>query len=69
MIVGDANKGEKMNYAEQIASQMVKGLSDEKEQIRDIYRVMLADGRTSREINYHMNIDEDFIPDVLQFYN
>ena len=58
-----------MNYAEQIASQMVKGLSDEKEQIRDIYRVMLADGRTSREINYHMNIDEDFIPDVLQFYN
>jgi len=58
-----------MNYAEQIAGLMIKVFSNEKEQIRDIYRVMREDGVTEQSINYHMNIDEDFIPDVLQFYN
>ena len=68
-----------MNYAEIIASQMTKGLLDETgrgnkrrqedRKIREIHRVLIANGSTPTEVNYHMNIDEDFIPDVLQFYN
>ena len=68
-----------MNYAEIIADKMVKGLSDEagrgnkrrqqQRQLREIHRVLIANGSTPTEVNYHMNIDEDFIPDVLQFYN
>jgi len=68
-----------MNYTEIIADKMVKGLSDETgrgnkrrqedRKIREIHRTLIADGLTPTEVNYHMNIDEDFIPDVLQFYN
>ncbi len=47
---------------------MVKGLSDETEKIREIHRVLIANGSTPTEVNYHMNIDTDFISDVLQFY-
>ena len=59
-----------MNFwLEEIAGQMIQGLLDEKEQIRDIGRVLKETGETSSTIHYHMNIDEDFIPDVLQVYN
>ena len=55
-------------YTEVIANQMVKGLLNETEKIRDIHRVLIADGLTPGEVSYYMNIDEDFIPDVLQAY-
>jgi len=55
-------------YTEVIANQMVKGLLNETEKIRDIHRVLIADGLTPREVSYYMNTDEDFIPDVLQAY-
>ena len=70
------NKNEKENkmtkfrdYAEKVASQMKKGLSNENSQICEIGRVLRDSGLSHVEVNYHMNVDEDFIPDVLQSYN
>ena len=62
------NKEMKMNYTEQVASQMKKGLSNERSKIGEIGRVLRDSGLSSVAVNYHMNVDEDFIPDVLQAY-
>ena len=57
-----------MNYTEQVASQMKKGLSNERSKIAEIGRVLRDSGLATVSVNYHMNVDEDFIPDVLDCY-
>jgi hypothetical protein len=57
-----------MDYAKKVASQMKKGLSNEKSKIGEISRVLRDLGLSHVEVNYHMNVDEDFIPDVLGYY-
>ena len=57
-----------MNYAEEVASQMKKGLKNESEKISEIGRVLRDEGLSHVEVNYHMNVDADFIPDVLSSY-
>ena len=56
------------DYAEKVASQMKKGLSNENSKICEIGRVLRDEGLSHVEVNYHMNVDEDFIADVLQSY-
>ena len=57
-----------MDFAEKVASKMKKGLSNELRKICEIGRVLRDEGLSKTEVNYHMSIDEDFIPDVLQAY-
>ena len=57
------------DFAAKVASQMKKGLSNENSKIAEIGRVLRESGLSHVEVNYHMNVDEDFIPDVLQSYN
>ena len=62
-------KGKAMSYYPQtIADQMKKGLSNERSKIAEIGRVLRDSGLAAVAVNYHMNVDEDFIPDVLQAY-
>jgi len=62
--------GEKMNFAEKVAGNMEKGLNNELREICEIGRVLRDVEELSKtQVNYFMSIDEDFIPDVLQFYN
>ena len=57
------------DHAEKTANQMRKGLSNEIRKICEIGRVLRdVQGLTPTEVNYHMSVDEDFIPDVLQSY-
>ena len=56
------------DYAEKVASQMKKGLSNENSKICEIGRVLRDEGLSHVEVNYHMNVDADFIPDVLSSY-
>ena len=59
-----------MDFAEKVASSMKKGLSNELRKICEIGRVLRDVEELSKtQVNPWMNIDEDFIPDVLQFYN
>ena len=63
-------KEKKMNFAEKVASNMKKGLSNELRKICEIGRVLRdVEGLAKSQVNHWMNTDEDFIPDVLQFYN
>jgi hypothetical protein len=64
------NEKEKVmsHYPQIIADQMKKGLSNERSKIGEIGRVLRDSGLASVQVNYHMNIDEDFISDVLQAY-
>ena len=63
------NKKEtKMDYPQEIADQMKKGLSNEIRKICEIGRVFRESGLSRTEVNYYMSIDEDFIPDVLSCY-
>ena len=55
-------------YPQIIADQMKKGLSNERSKIAEIGRVLRDSGLATVAVNYHMNVDEDFIPDVLQAY-
>jgi hypothetical protein len=55
-------------YPQIIADQMKKGLSNERSKIGEIGRVLRDSGLASVQVNYFMNIDEDFIPDVLGCY-
>ena len=57
-----------MNYTEKVASQMKKGLSNERSKIAEIGRVLRDFGESPSVVSYHLNVDEDFIPDVLQAY-
>ena len=55
-------------YPKTIADQMKKGLSNENSKIAEIGRVLRDSGLSRVEVNYHMNVDEDFISDVLGCY-
>jgi len=56
-------------YPQIIADQMKKGLSNEIRKICEIGRVLRdVEGLSPVEVNYHMSVDEDFIPDVLGCY-
>jgi len=58
-----------MDFAEKVASNMKKGLSNELRKVCEIGRVLRdVEGLAKSQVNYFMSIDEDFIPDVLQAY-
>ena len=57
-----------MDYPQEIADQMKKGLSNEISKICEIGRVLRESGLSRTEVNYYMSIDEDFIPDVMSCY-
>ena len=52
-----------------IADKMVKGLTNESDQIAEIGRVLKEMGKDFKERNWLLSYDEDFIPDVLSCYN
>ena len=63
-------KGNYMSYTfEIVAARLPAGLTSEKNIIRQTGTVLEDMGMTRIEINYHMNIDEDFLPEVLSHYN
>ena len=55
-------------YPKTIASKMKKGLTNEIAMICEIGKVLREDGNSRIEVNYYMNVDEDFISDVLGCY-
>ena len=55
-------------YPKVVADKMVKGLETELQKICEIGKVLRQDGNSRIEVNYYMNVDEDFIPDVLGCY-
>ena len=56
-------------YPQTIADKMEKGLVYEQSKIWEMRRVLRNEGLSTSEVDYYMNVDEDFIPDVLQSYN
>jgi hypothetical protein len=48
---------------------MKKGLTNEIAMICEIGKVLREDGNTNTQVSYFLNVDEDFIPDVLSCYN
>jgi hypothetical protein len=56
-------------YPKTIASKMKKGLTNEIRMICEIGRVLREDGNSNTQVNYYLNVDEDFISDVLGCYN
>jgi len=55
-------------YPQTIANKMEQGLVHEQSKIWEMRRVLRNEGLSSSEVDYYMNVDEDFIPDVLQAY-
>ena len=55
-------------YPQIIADKMKKGLSNEIALYCEIGKVLREDGNSRVEVNYYMNVDEDFISDVLGCY-
>ena len=55
-------------YPKTIADKMQKGLTNEIELYAEINKALREDGNSRIEVNYYMNVDEDFIPDVLGCY-
>ena len=55
-------------YPAIVASKMKKGLSNEIAQICEIGKVLRDLGNSNREVSYYLNVDEDFISDVLGCY-
>ena len=56
-------------YPKTVASKMKKGLENELQKICEIGKVLREDGNTNTKVSYYLNVDEDFIPDVLSCYN
>ena len=54
---------------EMVAINMQDGLTTESDQIADIGRVLSEMGKSFKERSYLLSVDEDFIPDVLSYYN
>ena len=48
---------------------MKKGLTNEISMICEIGKVLREDGNTNTQVSYFLNVDEDFISDVLSCYN
>jgi len=55
-------------YPKVVADKMKKGLSNEIAMICEIGKVLRDLGNSRVEVNYYMNVDEDFISDVLGCY-
>jgi hypothetical protein len=55
-------------YPQTIASKMKKGLTNEIAMICEIGKVLREDGNSNTQVSYFLNVDEDFIPDVLGCY-
>ena len=68
--IGSKEKRKKVMsyYPQTIADQMKKGLSNENSKIAEIGRVLRDSGLSPTAMGYHMTVDEDFIPDVLDCY-
>jgi len=63
-------KGSNMIYTyEIVASQIKSGLTNELQIICEIGKVLRSMGKSRTEVNYFMNVDSDFITDVLSCYN
>ena len=58
-----------MDYAEKVASQMKKGLSNEIRMICEIGTILRSMGKSPTQVNYLMSVDCDFITDVLSCYD
>ena len=56
-------------YPKIIADKMERGIENELGQIYEIGKVLCKDGCSRVQVNYYMNVDEDFISDVLSCYN
>ncbi len=56
-------------YPKTVASKMKKGLENELQMICEIGKVLREDGNTNTQVSYFLNVDEDFISDVLSCYN
>jgi hypothetical protein len=57
-----------MDTTKMVAKKMETGLVTEKEKIADMGNALRKMGCDRVEINYHLNIDADFISDVLGWY-
>lgn len=53
---------------EMVASKMKKGLTNELRIICEIGQILRDMGKNHTQINYLLNVDSDFITDVLQSY-
>ena len=63
-------KGNYMSYTfEIVAARLPAGLTSEKDIIRQTGKVLEDMGMTYVERNFHMNVDADFLPEVLNHYN
>ena len=63
-------KGNYMSYTfEIVAARLPAGLTSEQDIIRHTGTVLEDMGMTYVERNYHMNVDADFLPEVLNHYN
>ena len=63
-------KGNYMSYTfEIVAARLPVGLTNEKDIIRQTGKVLEDMGMTYVERNFHMNVDADFLPEVLSHYN
>ena len=59
-----------MSYTfEIVAARLPAGLTSEQDIIRHTGTVLEDMGMTYVERNYHMNVDADFLPEVLNHYN
>ena len=57
-------------YPQVIANKMQQGLVHEQSKIWEMRRVLRNDEELPEtHVDYYMNVDEDFIPDVIQAYN
>ena len=56
-------------YPKIVADKMEKCIESELGQIYEISKVLHEDGNSRTQVGYYMNVDEDFIPDVLSCYN
>jgi hypothetical protein len=57
-----------LHLNEIVAIKMNSGLTNEKDQITEIGRVLKEMGKDFKERNWLLSYDEDFIPDVLACY-
>ena len=56
-------------YPKIIADKMERGIENELGQIYEISKALREDGNSRIQVGYYMNVDEDFISDVLSCYN
>jgi len=62
-------KDTNMNTCQIVASRLPFGLTNELQIICKIGKILQEMGKTHTQVNYLMNVDSDFITDVLSCYN